>query len=201
MRGLVREVIVVNGGSSDTTCAIAEETGARLIEAQAGRGGQLAAGAEAARSDWLLFLHGDTTLDESWGDEVHTFIGSVGRTAMKAAAFKFTLDDYSRTARLLEYVVHIRCKLLALPYGDQALLISRHFYQNIGGFRAMPLMEDVDIVRRIGRKRLVFLKSKAITSASRYKRQGYFLQPLRNFMILTLYLIGVPPRVLVRFYG
>ncbi len=201
MRGLVREVVVVDGGSTDDTRAIAEETGAKLLEVPAGRGGQLVAGAEAARSDWILFLHGDTALEETWADEVQTFISRVGQVGGKAAAFKFALDDYSRTARILECIVRMRCKLLALPYGDQALLISRHFYRNIGGFRSLPLMEDVDIIRRIGRRRLVFLKSKAVTSALRYKRQGYFVRPLRNFIILTLYMIGVPPRVLARLYG
>jgi hypothetical protein len=98
-------------------------------------------------------------------------------------------------------MVKWRCKALALPYGDQGLLISKRFYDRLGGYADMPLMEDVDLVSRIGRRRLHFLKSRAVTSADRYRKEGYILRPLRNASIITLYAAGVPPRLLARLYG
>ncbi len=200
MRGLVREVIIVDGGSDDATLVIAEDSGARLLHTAPGRGGQLKAGAKTARGDWLLFLHADTVLDGAWEEETRAFIAGQG-AALKAAAFAFALDDYGARAWALERVVGLRCRLLALPYGDQGLLISKQFYNSIGGFTDMPLMEDVDIMRRIGRKRLVLLRSSAVTSAARYRSSGYIIRPLKNLSILTLYACGVPPRLLVKLYG
>ncbi|MEE8246899.1 MAG: glycosyl transferase family 2, partial [Alphaproteobacteria bacterium] len=88
-----------------------------------------------------------------------------------------------------------------LPYGDQGLLIHRDLYSRVGGFRPLPLMEDVDIVRRIGARRLVVLEAAALTSAARYRRAGYLRRSLRNLACLGLYFLGVPPRLLVRLYG
>jgi hypothetical protein len=111
------------------------------------------------------------------------------------------LDDRSRAARRVERLVAWRCRRLGLPYGDQGLLIHRDLYREVGGFRAIPLMEDVDLARRIGRKRLLMLEADALTSAVRYRRDGFWLRPLRNLTLLGLYWLGVPPERLVRWYG
>src|SRR5215469_2008059 len=122
MRGLVREVVVADGGSADGTLAIAEAAGARAIEAPRGRGSQLAAGADASRSDWLLFLHADTALEANWEEEAIAFIESAMMECPRAAYFRFALDDFDARARRLESLVSARCRLFALPYGDQGLL-------------------------------------------------------------------------------
>ena len=88
-----------------------------------------------------------------------------------------------------------------MPYGDQGLLIERAFYRQLGGFHALPLMEDVDFVRRIGRHQLVVLDADAITSAARYERDGWFARPMRNLGCLALYFAGLPPTVIRRLYG
>ena len=88
-----------------------------------------------------------------------------------------------------------------LPYGDQGLLIERGFYRRIGGFHALPLMEDVDLVRRIGRRNLVALDAEAVTSAERYERDGWLERPMRNLACLSLYFAGLPPSLLRRLYG
>jgi len=202
MAGLVRQVVVVDGGSADRTVEIADEMGATVIHAEPGRGRQLALGATAAKCDWILFLHADTRLEPGWDDEVKAFIPSHNTAgARRAAAFAFKLDDRALGARFLEWLVRLRCRLFALPYGDQGLLIHRQHYDQIGGYSELPLMEDVDIVRRIGRRRLRFLGSRAITSARRYRKEGYLIRPLRNALILSLYFLRVPPRLLVRLYG
>lgn len=204
VRGIVTEVIVVDGGSTDATLEIVDAAGAKLVKAPRGRGTQLAAGAKAAKSDWLLFLHADTVLDAGWDDELHKLFEQIEagrfRTSEVAAAFRFALDDFSSSARWLERLVALRCLVFRLPYGDQGLLISRRLYERLGGFREIPLMEDVDLVRRLGRSQLVLLRTAAVTSPERYVAQGFIARSLRNFACLTLYYMRVPPRLIARIY-
>ena len=122
------------------------------------------AGAEAASGQWLLFLHADTVLQAGWRSEAAQFMAEPGHET-RAAVFRFALDDGSRWARWLEKAVAWRGRALCLPYGDQGLLIHRGFYHSLGGFRPLPLMEDVDLIRRIGCGRLRVLRSAALTSA------------------------------------
>jgi rSAM/selenodomain-associated transferase 2 len=203
VEGIVREAIVVDGGSTDETRAIAEAAGTHLIEAPRGRGSQLDVGARTARGDWLLFLHADTVLDPGWAEEAQGFIKRVqtGRRDEAAAAFRFALDDDGAMPRFIERLVAWRCRLFGLPYGDQGLLISRRLYRRLGGFRPLPLMEDVDLVRRLKRRELVMLQSRAVTSGERYRREGYLARSLRNLGCMLLYYLRVPPRVLARIYG
>ena len=196
----VAEVIVADGGSSDETMEIVARLGAQTFAAERGRGTQLAAGASRAASDWLLFLHADTCLQPGWREAVAGFIADRANWR-KAACFRFRLDDASRQSRRLERLVAWRCRRFGLAYGDQGLLIRRDRYAEIGGFKPIPLMEDVDIVRRIGRRNMVVLKAEAVTSAARYRRDGYWRRSTRNLCLLSLYFAGVPPRWLVKAYG
>lgn len=203
MDGVVREVIIADGGSTDATAAIADSAGADFIQAERGRGSQLAAGAHAAKCPWLLFLHADTVLQPGWEEEAlsHMRATDLGDRPDAAAVFRFRLDDSGLGAAWLQNMVRLRCAVLALPYGDQGLLISRRLYDETGGFRAMPLMEDVDMVRRLGRRRIVRLRTAAVTSARRYRQEGYARRGLRNLACLSLYYLRVPPRFLTRLYG
>ena len=194
------EIIVVDGGSSDASCAIAQSKGAKIISAPRGRGGQLGAGAKVARGDWLLFVHADTVLSPDWRGEVAHFMAHP-ENAMRAGVFRLALDDGAPAARRLEAMAAWRARVLGLPYGDQGLLIGREFYDSLGGFRPLPLMEDVDLARRIGRARFVHLGAKAQTSALRYRRSGYLRRSARNLTCLGLYFLGVKPQFLVRLYG
>ena len=185
--GLIREAIVVDGGSSDRTAAIVDAAGADLVRGGGGRGSQLAAGAARARFSWLLFLHADTVLAPGWEREASQFMERVdsGARPVAAAAFRFALDDMGARPRVLERLVALRCAALRLPYGDQGLLIPERLYAEIGGYRPLPLMEDVDLVRRLGRRRLVMLASRAVTSAERFRREGYVRRSARNLLCLT----------------
>lgn len=195
------EIIVVDGGSEDDTSAhAAAAAGVTVVTAPRGRGAQLAAGAKHAAGRWLLFLHADTTLEPSWSAAAHSFMRAEDGKD-RAAYFGFALDDAAPAARRIEALANWRARTFALPYGDQGLLISREMYDALGGYRELPIMEDVDIVRRIGRARLVALPVTATTSAARYRRDGYVWRPIRNLTLLTLYFLGVPPHRLVRLYG
>lgn len=200
--GVVREVIVVDGGSNDRTHKISDAAGALLIVSQSGRGQQLAEGARAAKCPWLLFIHADTVLAPGWQQEVAAFIEraeNAGRAGV-AAAFRFALDDFGFRPRILERLVSIRSSLLRLPYGDQGLLINAELYGKIGGYREMPLMEDIDLVRRVPRGCMTILRTAAVTSAVRFRRDGYFKRSARNLLCLGLYYLRVPSHLIARLY-
>lgn len=202
-------VVVVDGGSTDGTAAVAAGLGARVIPAPRGRGRQIAAGADAALTDtaladtalaggadWLLLLHADTVLADGWHEAARAHMaGSRG-----AAFFRLAFDDEAPGARRVAALANWRARAFGLPYGDQGLLLPAALYRAVGGVRPLPLMEDVDLVRRIGRQRLVALEADAVTSADRYRRGGWWARPLRNLTLLGLFLAGVPAHRLVRAY-
>lgn len=185
------EILIVDGGSGDGTRQVAAGF-ARAIEAPRGRGAQLRAGADAARGDWLLFLHADTLPGPRWREAVESHCRAAPDDA---AAFRFRLDDGAWQARLIELGVRLR----RFPYGDQGLLVSRAAYDAAGGYRPLPLMEDVDLARRLGRIRL--LDEDASTSAARWRRDGWARRSARNLGLRILYRLGTSPERLARLYG
>lgn len=191
------EIIVVDGGSTDSTAALAEASGARLVRSPRGRGPQLAAGATAASGDWLLFLHADTRLAQGWREAADRHIAL---HPGKAACFRFRLDAGERRARLVEAGVALRVRWLGLPYGDQGLLLSRRLYEKIGGYRPLALMEDVDLVERIGRRRIERIEVEAVTSAERWRSGGWLRRSARNLACLACYRCGMSADRIARLY-
>jgi rSAM/selenodomain-associated transferase 2 len=192
------EVVVVDGSSTDGTVGLARDLGARVVETPKGRGLQLARGVAEAGGDWLLLLHADTRLGAGWAGAASQFMQA---GPDRAAYFRFALDSTDKRAARLERMVAWRCRHLALPYGDQGLLISRALLDGIGGIRPLVLMEDVDLVRRLGRARLVGLDVPAYTSAERWQREGWYWRSLRNLFCLALYHAGVPPDRIAKLYA
>lgn len=201
--GLVREVVIVDGGSTDRTAAVADQSGAVVLSCAPGRGGQLKAGAARARFPWLLFLHADTVLEPGWEREVCHFIERVddGRLPKSAACFRFALDDTGLAPRAIEFGVGLRTLLFNLPYGDQGLLIPRSLYDEAGGYGELPIMEDVDFIRRLGRRRVTSLRTRAVTSAARYRRDGYFARVLRNQRCLAMHMLRFSPERIASVYA
>ncbi|HEX8215102.1 MAG TPA: TIGR04283 family arsenosugar biosynthesis glycosyltransferase [Allosphingosinicella sp.] len=191
------ELVVVDGGSSDYTIEVAERRGAKLLCAATGRGHQLSAGADAADGDWLLFLHADTLLAEGWREAVERHIAAEPEAA---ACFRFRLHSPAWQARLIERGVAARVRMLGLPYGDQGLLISRALYEEVGGYKPLSLFEDVDLIRRLGPKRVRLLGVEAVTSADRWHRHGWFRRSAANLGLLALYRLGMAPARIARRY-
>jgi rSAM/selenodomain-associated transferase 2 len=191
------ETVLADGGSRDGTPAIARAAGARVVAAPRGRGVQLQAGIAAAAGPWLLLLHADTCLAPGWAEAARAAMQDPGR----AWFFRFALDDDAPAARRLERAVAWRCRVLALPYGDQGLLVHRELLAAAGGMQPLPLMEDVDLVRRLGRARLGALDVAAVTGAERFRRDGYLRRSARNLACLSLWFAGVPPRIIRRIYA
>ena len=200
LHGNVAGVVIADGGSTDATRAIAEAAGARIMLAPRGRGSQLAAGTDAVTTPWLLVLHADTRPGPGWQDAARAFMADPAN-ARRAAFFRFALDDAAPQARRLERMVAWRCRVLGLPYGDQGLLIGRDFLAELGGYRPIPIMEDVDLVRRIGRARLVGLDAPFVTSAARWRAGGWWARSARNLACLALWFAGVPPGRIARLYA
>jgi hypothetical protein len=157
------------------------------------------AGADAAKGKWLLFLHADTALRDGWVAEVERFIKEP-ESRKRAAAFKLAFDDRSRQAKRVVFWARMRARVMKLPYGDQGLLISRFFYDGLGGYPDIPLMEDVEIMRRIGPQRLVLLDTEVVTSAEKYRRDGYDKRAWSNLTMMARYLMGADPVELAKAY-
>lgn len=192
-------ITVSDGGSSDDSVAIARGAGATVVTGVANRGAQLAAGAAIGDGQWLLFLHADTVPGNGWARAVTGFTSRPANVG-KAGYLRLRFDTSDPRARRIERLVRWRSSALGLPYGDQGLLIARTLYEYLGGYRPMALMEDVDLVRRIGRKNLVPLDVDAVTSPQRYERDGWLARPLRNLSCLTLFFIGFPTPLIRRLY-
>lgn len=192
--GLLGEVIFADGGSSDGTEIIAEEVGANFIAAPMGRGNQMAAAARDARGEWLLFLHADSVLQTGWQGAVREHM-----RGKSAGYFRLAFDTRSLPARIVATWANFRARAFSLPYGDQALLISRKLYDEIGGYAEIPLMEDVEIASKL-RGRLKPIDMVVVTSAAKYRQQGWLRRSFKNAGLLLRYRLGASPEKLAARY-
>jgi glycosyltransferase involved in cell wall biosynthesis len=190
--GLIREIIVADGGSRDRTCQIAEAAGCTVVSGEANRARLYRLAAAQAKGRWLLFLHQGTALAPGWADVVQDFFAKP-EARRHAAVFRLTFEDPS--AKAAQFWARLRTRLTVLPRGDQGLLISRFLYDAVGGYQDVKQFEDVDLVRRIGAWRLVFLKADALTSAANYRRSENIW---RSMSLVTRHLFGADPVVLAK---
>jgi rSAM/selenodomain-associated transferase 2 len=183
------EVLVVDGGSSDDTAALAESAGARVIRSARGRAHQLEVGARAASGDALLFLHADTRLPAGYERAV---LRALQDPAVAGGAFRLRFDRRTRSLRWIERAARLRAAWLGLPYGDQALFLRRDTLRAIGGIPQVPIGEDLDLVRAIRRRgRLMLLPQEAVTSARRYLARGPWRTALRHAAAALGWSLGV----------
>ena len=192
--GLIRELIISDGGSEDASGAIAQAWGAEVITGPPSRGGQLRRGCAAARGEWLLVLHADTQLSEGWSKTVLPHLAS----SQTAGWFRLRFDGGGWPGRLVAGWANLRSRA-GLPYGDQGLLLPRALYEHVGGFDDVPLMEDVRIARAL-KGHLQGLDAFAITSAAKYHQQGWLRRGSRNLLTLIRYFLGRDVEALARSY-
>ena len=193
------EIIVVDGGSRDGTAeAAAVFPGVRIIRSEKGRGNQMNAGASSAGGDVLLFLHADTILEQGWKDALSSALET---EAAVGGAFTFSIGNPAWKYRLVEAWVAMRCLIFRLPYGDQAIFMTKDAFRRLGGYEDIPLMEDVDLVRRMKKLGgLVMLRKRAVTSGRRWTSRGLVRTAAINQLTMLLYLLGVSPQRLARLY-
>ena len=193
------EIIVSDGDPNKSTLRAIRHAGIKTVTAPKGRGSQMNAGARAASGDALVFLHADVRLPTG---AYANIAAALKRPGVAAGAFSLGIDAPQKGFRLIEKAVSIRGRLTHIPYGDQAIFIHRKLFSQLGGFSDIPLMEDVDLMRRVKRNggRIVILADRVQTSARRWQQEGIVYATFRNWALITLYLLGVSPGRLSRFY-
>lgn len=197
-RGLAHEVIVVDGGSTDATVALAEEQGAAVLVSQPGRAHQMNAGAAQATGGTLLFLHADTLLPPRWEE---TVLRTLRQPDIVAGAFCFRIAADFRGRSFVEWTTGLRSQVFQRPYGDQGLFLARALFEEMGGFANLPIMEDYEFTARLRRHgRIITVCEAALTSGRRWQTLGVLRTTLRNQWMLAGYHLGVTPQRLARWY-
>ena len=196
--GLALEIIVVDGDPAGRTLRAIDRQGVIGLTAPRGRGSQQNAGAAVATGEYLLFLHADTRLPAG------AFQAAAALLEQRAelGAFSLAIRSSHPLLRLIAAGATWRSRLFSLPYGDQALFLRRDIFEALDGFAAIPVMEDVELVRALKRAggRIAVLPLRVTTSARRWRAEGVVRATLRNLALLFLYFLGVPPSRLTRHY-
>lgn len=192
------EVIVVDGGSSDQTVAVAESLQARVLVTMGGRACQMNAGAAVAQGDILLFLHADTRLPPDFNQLVWQ---TLNQPDVVAGAFDLAIDHPAWGLRWVEWAVKIRSRLGQMPYGDQAIFLRADQFAAVGQFLEMPIMEDFELIRRLQRRgRIAIAPAPVITSGRRWQRLSIWRTTLINQVMVIGYAMGVDPNRLAHWY-
>ncbi len=190
------DLLVVDGGSHDDSVAVARDAGVRVLASPSGRGVQLHRGACAATGDILFFLHADTLPPPNCGAIIR---GILALPDTAAGAFRLGLDDAGPALRLVTAGANLRSRLWQMPYGDQGLFVTREVYEAAGGFPPWPLLEDVELVRRLRRHGRIRLAEEAVcSSARRWQRRGVWRITLMHQVLLLGYFFRVDPARLAR---
>ncbi|MCC5608285.1 TIGR04283 family arsenosugar biosynthesis glycosyltransferase [Nostoc sp. CHAB 5834] len=192
------EVIIVDGGSKDDTIKIAQSLNVKIISSSPGRAVQMNTGAVAASGEILLFLHADTCLPTGFDDMVRTALQQPGTVA---GAFKLRIDASLLSLRWVEWGINVRSHFYQMPYGDQAIFLTKAVFQQIGNFPELPIMEDFELMRRLKRiGQIVIIPTPVVTSARRWLQKGVFKTTLLNQVVIIAYLLGVSPERIRRWY-
>ncbi|MGZ6237413.1 MAG: TIGR04283 family arsenosugar biosynthesis glycosyltransferase [Syntrophales bacterium] len=193
------EIIIVDGDPAGRTIEAARHMGVDTAISDKGRGTQMNLGAALAAGEFLIFLQADTVLPP---DALELIEATMEDSSCIAGAFDLAVDSERPAFRLIEKAASIRSRLTRIPYGDQVIFMRKRDFQNLGGFRDIPIMEDVEIMQRIKKRKgkICILRKAVRTSPRRWEKEGIVYTTLRNWLILFLYLCGAKPEKLIRLY-
>jgi rSAM/selenodomain-associated transferase 2 len=192
------ELIIVDGGSSDRTREICNRLDVKVLSSPRGRGTQMNQGAKQATGDVLLFLHADTRLPASAFDDIRA---ALGNPQCVGGRFDVQLDGADWLRDVIGAMISLRSRMSQVATGDQAIFVRREIFAELGGYPDIPLMEDVAFSRALKRRGAVAcLRSRVITSARRWEKEGIWRTILKMWLLKLLYLIGVSPVRLKRYY-
>ncbi|MFM8551172.1 MAG: TIGR04283 family arsenosugar biosynthesis glycosyltransferase [Nitrospiraceae bacterium] len=195
------EVLVVDGGSNDRTCQIVSSfnPSATLLTSRPGRAVQMNAGAAAGRGDVLLFLHADTRLPEN---AKHAIVGALQEPDCPGGRFDLRFDRDCPLSRLIAFMINLRSRVSGIATGDQAIFVRRSVFERMGGFAPIPLMEDIDLTRRLNRMGpIACLRARVVTSFRRWEARGPIRTILLMWLLRFLYWTGVSPHTLSHWYS
>jgi rSAM/selenodomain-associated transferase 2 len=197
--GDAAEIIVVDGQAEGETLAVIRDGSVQKLSSEKGRGRQLNRGAAIANGDVLVFLHADTVLPSTAFERI---AGVMRDEGCVGGAFDLRIDSRRMAFKVIERVASLRSRLTRIPYGDQAIFIRASYFRTLGGFKEIPIMEDVDLMQRIKRngRRIAIFQEPVTTSARRWEKEGLVFGTLRNWFLMILYHCGVAPERLARFY-
>jgi len=193
------EIIVVDGAPEKDTLQAIHDDRITKISTEKGRAKQMNAGASVAKGNILIFLHADTELPIGALKRMNAF---VNRNEFVGGAFDLGIKSKKIIFKMIAFLGSLRSRLNGIPYGDQIIFIRRGYFNEIGGYRDIPLMEDAELMRRIKRsgKKIFISRDRAMTSPRRWEEEGVIFCILRNWTLQILYFLGVSPHKLVKFY-
>lgn len=193
------EIIVVDGSPGKDTVGAIRRKGVIKLGTGKGRARQMNAGASRAKGEILIFLHADTELPARAFARIHSIMKG---NRYVAGAFSLGIRSNKNILRSLARLASLRCRITRIPYGDQAIFIRRDYFRKIGSYRELPLMEDVELMRRIKHRgdKICILSDHVMTSARRWEEEGSLFGPVRNTILFTLFILRVSPEKLARFY-
>jgi len=193
------EIIIVDGAQEQDTLKAIHANNAVQISSETGRAKQMNAGASVAHGEILIFLHADTELPSLAFKKIQSFIK---RKENVAGAFDLGIKSNKFIFKVIGNLASIRSRLNRIPFGDQSIFIRREYFNRIGGYKQIPLMEDVDLMRRIKRSgdKIQIFYDRVMTSPRRWEKEGVVYCTLRDWTLQMLYLLGIPPDWLAKFY-
>ena len=193
------EIIVVDGDPQGKTIAVLRDKNTITTTSKTGRASQMNKGAALATGKIFLFLHADTRLPD---EGLNLIIDSCDGKTAKAGAFDLSIASERKVFRLIETMANVRSHLTGIPYGDQGLFFHADYFRALGGFADVPIMEDIEIMRRVKKRgdKILFLKQTVRTSSRRWEKEGVWKCTFRNWLLASLYVLGVTPQKLARFY-